>query len=81
MTDLERMLEAHMQSRATTAWRMAAGDRKQALRHLEAMCAEDQFLADGIRQAGLAAAIKAGRGDYETLVRTAGPYRAHRIED
>lgn len=76
MTALGTLLHAHMNSRATLAWRMAAGDRKAALAHLEAMCGQDTMLAEAIRHAGLRAAIKGGKPDYETLARTGGRYLA-----
>ncbi len=76
MADLETLLEAHMHSHATLAWRMAAGDRKAALAHLEAMVGQDVLLTEAIRIAGLRAALKAGKPDYETIARTAGRYVA-----
>ena len=55
---------------------MAAGDRKEALAHLGAMAGQDVLLAQAIQQAGLRAALKAGKPDYETLARTGGLYPA-----
>lgn len=55
---------------------MAAGDRKAALAHLEAMAGQDALMTEATRQAGLGAALKAGGGDYETLARTGGLHLA-----
>lgn len=77
MTPLEALLQGHMNARATTAWRMAAGDRRAAQGHLEAMAGQDTLLAEAIRQAGVLAAVKAGIGDYKVMVQTAGRFRTH----
>lgn len=76
MTDPGTRLERHPHSRAVLAWRAAAGNRKEALAHLEAMAGQDVLLTEAIRQAGLGAALKVGKDNYETLARTAGQYVA-----
>ena len=68
MTRLEVLGESHMQSRAAVAWRMADGDYRVALAHLEAMAGVDLPLASAIRRAGLVAALRVARGDQQPVV-------------
>ena len=67
MTRLEVLGESHMQSRAAVAWRMAGGDYRAALGHLEAMAGADTSLAAALHRAGLVAALRVARGNRQPV--------------